>query len=117
MGKRKKGRRLRLPPEAVDALQAQREAFRQKFGRDPGPDDPILLDPDAAEPRPMTEDRLTERMVRALERAGVRPEIIHAYRRCGFLPTEEMLPRLTDEELAAWEAAITEYRTLEGRRT
>ncbi|MFI2747265.1 hypothetical protein ACH5BA_13310 [Kitasatospora sp. NPDC018623] len=35
-----------------DAVQRQLARFREKFGREPGPDDPLFFDPDADEPRP-----------------------------------------------------------------
>jgi len=33
-------------------LEAQQQRFREKFGRDAGPNDPVFFDPDAAEPSP-----------------------------------------------------------------
>jgi hypothetical protein len=36
-----------MPPEVHDMLLRQREAFRKKFGRDPGPSDPFFFDPNA----------------------------------------------------------------------
>ena len=37
-------------------LEALRQDFRERFGRDPGPDDPVFFDPTAEEPRPLGED-------------------------------------------------------------
>ena len=37
-----------------EMMQRQAERFRTRFGRDPGPDDPIFFDPDADQPRPST---------------------------------------------------------------
>jgi hypothetical protein len=45
-------RTVHLPPAAMEALKQQLEAFREKFGREPGAGDPIFFDPDATEPRP-----------------------------------------------------------------
>jgi putative PIN family toxin of toxin-antitoxin system len=42
-----------MHPEVAAALESQMERFREKFGRDPGPDDPIFFDPDADSPRPL----------------------------------------------------------------
>ncbi len=42
-----------MHPEVATALESQMERFREKFGRDPGPDDPIFFDPDADSPRPL----------------------------------------------------------------
>lgn len=35
-----------------ELMERQARRFREKFGRDPGPKDPIFFDPDADEPRP-----------------------------------------------------------------
>jgi hypothetical protein len=103
-------------PLDAELLQAQRDTFRWKFGRDPGPDDPVLLRHDTAGLRAMTDAEIDAAVIAAMVRAGARPELIHAYRRCGFLLTEERLPMSTEEERAAWLAAIDEYREFHGRR-
>lgn len=36
---------------AAALLEEHRQAFREKFGREPGPGDPVFFDPDADEPR------------------------------------------------------------------
>jgi hypothetical protein len=35
---------VKLNPQIMEALKTQREAFRKKFGRDPGPGDPMYFD-------------------------------------------------------------------------
>ena len=46
---------------AVDAAFAlQAEAFERKFGRKPGPNDPIFFNPEADEPEPMTERQMLD---------------------------------------------------------
>jgi hypothetical protein len=37
-----------------EIMEAQRQRFREKFGRDWREDDPVFFDPDASEPRPMS---------------------------------------------------------------
>src|SRR5258705_691185 len=68
-----KGQRMRA------GFEAQLQAFRDKFGREPGADDPVLFDPDADEPTPMT-DRLWDEgmavMMRAAEETGLDPAYI-----------------------------------------
>lgn len=56
----------------VEALQEQLESFRRKFGRDPGPNDPIFFDPDADEPRPVDNMKMKAAMLRAAHKAGLR---------------------------------------------
>jgi hypothetical protein len=41
---------VKMTPEVHEALFQHREAFRAKFGRDPGPNDPVFFDPDATDP-------------------------------------------------------------------
>jgi hypothetical protein len=54
------GRTIRWDPETPvgakldEAFDEQIFAFRAKFGRDPGPDDPLIFDPHADEPTPLS---------------------------------------------------------------
>ena len=41
--KQRERRRIRLPDEAVEIMKRQLERFRDKFGREPGPTDPIFM--------------------------------------------------------------------------
>jgi hypothetical protein len=47
-----RNRTIHMPPVVVEAMKQQLQAFREKFGREPGAGDPIFFDPDATEPRP-----------------------------------------------------------------
>lgn len=95
-----------------EVLDAQRELFRVKFGREPGPGDPLFFDPDADEPRPLEAEGITADVVRAMEEAGIHPRLIHAYRRTGLLVSEENINRLGPRELAEWRTALEEYDDL-----
>src|ERR1700730_17734193 len=79
---------LKMPPEAEEAINAQREAFRRKFGRDWGPGDPVFFDPDADQPTPMSSVRLEAEILEAMRKAGTPPEIIYAYKKTGLLLVE-----------------------------
>lgn len=118
MGKRKKRRtrKVRLPDELREHLEHQRERFRQKFGCDPGPGDPVFFDPDADEPRPINPDRIKTEIISAMEAAGVDPATIHAYRRTGMLVAQDNLGQWSEDDLVEWEAAIEEYEALRLRR-
>lgn len=108
-------RKVKLNVEAMAALERQRELFRQKFGRDPGPDDPVFFDPDSpdADPAPLTEERVRTEMRKAFLAAGTRPELVYATEKTGFLPSEEGYKRMRPEDRAGWDAAIAEYFALE----
>jgi hypothetical protein len=118
MARRKKPRRgtVQLDPSQRELLERQREAFRAKFGRDPGPEDPVFFDPKADEPRPLDDELLVTTVVDAMKAAGIDPAKIHAYRRTGMLLTNENLGQWSAEDLDEWQAALEEYETLAARR-
>ena len=118
MAGRKKPRRrtVRLGARQRELLERQREAFRAKFGRDPGPEDPVFFDPQADDPRPLDEDTLVTTMVDAMKAAGIDPAKIHAYRRTGMLVTSENVGQWSAEDLDEWQAALDEYQSLSLRR-
>ena len=112
MGKasrRNKRRSVKMTHEVSQIIQDQLRQFREKFGRDPGPDDPVFFDPDAEVPKPISEDWLREQTVAAMARAGIDPQKIYAYRKTGLLATEENWRLLTEEDRRAWEEAVAEY--------
>jgi hypothetical protein len=68
-----------MTPRVHDALLEQRKAFIEKFGREPGPDDPVFFDPDKNVPTPIDADRLNADLDKAL--AGVDPARAEAIRK------------------------------------
>jgi len=115
--RRKKGKSKAVPlnAEAQRAIQEQLRKFREKFGRDAGPEDPIFFDPDADTPQPISKaglDEMTGQILSAAGKAGVRPELIYAMKKTGRIVTESNQHLLTDEELQEWQDAIEEYVAL-----
>ena len=106
-------RRIPLSPEARQTIERQLSAFRDKFGRDPGPDDPIFFDPDAAEPVPLSEEKYEQVVLEAMSQAGIDPAFIYAFKRTGRIVTEGNKHLLTPEELREWNDAIDEYHRRE----
>jgi hypothetical protein len=51
---------LDVSPEGSEILESQRIAFREKFGRDPGPEDPIFFDPEADTPQPFPLEKIKQ---------------------------------------------------------
>jgi hypothetical protein len=109
---RKGYRRVRMNEKMIEVFEEQRERFRQKFGRDPRPEDPILFDEDYDDPRPLSAQKFTRILVDALKEANSRPEIIFAVQKTGMLVTEYNKYRLTSAEYRQWCDAIDEYRRL-----
>jgi len=69
-------------------MQHQLIAFRKKFGRDPRPGEPMIFDPDAAEPTPYPENRMVAEVVEAMRKAGTPPQIVYAFKKTGRLLME-----------------------------
>ena len=105
----KTSREVPLTPETRDALGEQRQAFIEKFGREPGPDEPVFFDPDADTPQPVDMDAYEKELAEAMAAAGIDPALIYASRKTGMLVTEDNLDKIPKEALAEWEAAVAEY--------
>jgi hypothetical protein len=52
------GGTVQLTEEGAEIFKLQEQFFREKFGRDPGPEDPIFFDPEADEPRPLSKEQI-----------------------------------------------------------
>ena len=118
-GRRKNRNRERVTKAAIaertrELIEAQRQRFREKFGRDQGPDDPLFFDPDAAEPVPMSTVKFEADVVEAMRKAGTPPQFIYAYKRTGGLVlTESMREHWPPDRVKEWDDAIEEYFAIE----
>jgi hypothetical protein len=100
---------IRVDRDQAAALEAQVRRFEEKFGRPPGPDDPLFFDPDADQPQPVSLTGLETETVGMLEAAGICPAWIYAYQNTGGL-----LPRpdgsfATPRDQAEWDEAVSRY--------
>ena len=103
--------------EMQEAIRSQIRFFREKFGREPEPDDPIFFDPDADTPQfcgPEATDHVTDQMVEAMSAAGIRPEAIYAFRKTGRIVTEDNWHLLSEADRKEWTDAVNEYFTRAG---
>jgi hypothetical protein len=98
-----------MTDEVADVLAKQKQKFIEKFGREPGPDDPVFFDAPPVE-------QVEFQMVQAMKKAGINPAIIHAFEKTGLLVTEENKHLISDKDLAEWDAAIHEYEENQRRR-
>ena len=98
--------------EVYQAMQDQRQRFVKKFGREPGPSDPLFFDPDADTPQEISEEVLRNEMLKALAAAGVDPAVVYACNKTGLLVSEENMHLLGAEELAEWQQAVEEARQM-----
>ena len=100
---------VRLTPEGVQIVHELRARFEQKFGRAPGPGDPVFFDAQADAAGPVDQDRFDAVIIAAMEATGVGAAIIHAYRRTGMLVTELTVGYCSRDDLRRWQAALEEY--------
>lgn len=99
-----------LKLEAVNALQELSSAlFRKKFGREPGPDDPVVFDPDADTPQRTSQEKHQQLLAKIGEAAGLPPHFVYAMRQTGFVVTEHNISIMPKEKIELWERAIDEY--------
>jgi hypothetical protein len=97
-----------------EILESQRQRFREKFGRDPGPHDPVFFDPDATDPVPMSAVKIEADVLEAMRKAGTPPQIAYAYRRTGgLLLREDMREHWPKDRVKEWDNAIDEYFAIE----
>jgi hypothetical protein len=105
----KRSRKLKRTSALRDAMRRQFQAFREKFGRDPRPEDPVFFDPDSATPKPIPLATLQREIVELITKARVSPEFIYAYRRTGLIVTKENYRLLSPKDRAAWDLAVQEF--------
>jgi hypothetical protein len=107
-----KPRGIELPLEVIEWFQEQRKLFVEKFGREPGPEDPICFDPTKDQPQPMDDHAVGAQIVNVMAQAGIAPEYIYAYEETGLMPSTANQDLLSDADLEQWDAAIAEYHSL-----
>lgn len=67
----KRPRPLKMTPQIETYLTKQREEFKAKFGRYPGPNDPVFFDPDSDTPTPITPEQFLNKFLKAAKSAGI----------------------------------------------
>ena len=68
-----KTKQIKMDPELARAMKNQVRAFKKKFGREPGPKDPVFFDPDADTPQPIPIAKLRATVIEAAKKAGLDP--------------------------------------------
>jgi hypothetical protein len=117
--KKKKGvEKLKLSPEADAVIRRRLQEFREKFGREPGPEDPIFFDSSSTspDPVPMNLSEFETQVAEAMRKANVAPQIIYAFKKTGLIVTEASRLTIPADRRAEWEAAIDDYFRLEYKK-
>ena len=68
-----------MSPALRELLLKQREAFIQKFGREPGLTEPVFFDSHTDDPQPLDADEVTAALLNACEQAGLDPEQVFSH--------------------------------------
>jgi hypothetical protein len=96
-----------LSDEMKAVLDAQRQKFIEKYGREPGPHDPVFFDMPPLE-------HVEHEVVQAMQAAGLDPAYVYAYEKTGLLVTEQNQHLIPEQDLDEWETAIREYEAKHG---
>jgi len=103
------GKVIRVDPDEMAVLEAQRRRFEEKFGRPPGPGDPMFFDPDADQPQPVSPLGLEAATVGMLEAAGICPAWVYAYQHTGGLLPLPDGSFASARDQAEWDEGISRY--------
>ena len=104
---------ISIDHETSEIIAQQKKLFGQKFGREPGPEDPLFFDPGVATPQFLSVESQEEVWKSLLQAAGdseIDPAIVYAMNKTGRIVTETNLEFLTDSELQEWNDAVNEFR-------
>lgn len=94
---------------------SQREAFVEKFGREPGPEDPVFFDPAADKPQPVGPEELDDLLSELQGKAAageldIDPALIGAWQELGYVVTTENEHLFSAHEIDEWERAVDRHR-------
>ena len=95
----------------VKAVKEQRREFVKKFGREPGPDDPLLFDPHQDTPQPLSGSTIIEyekKIVEEMTKAGMQPGFVHAFKVTGRVMSEDGYNSLDKDDQLEWMNAFNE---------
>lgn len=97
--------------EMASTLAALRRDFAERFGREPGPNDPLFVDPDADVPTPLSADAFDVMLDRLADGVGdpvIKAKVL-ASKDVGYVLTEDTLHLFSAHEIDRWEAALDRH--------
>jgi hypothetical protein len=101
----------------AEAITQQKQLFRERFGREPGPEDPLFFDPDSAVPEFLSVESQKEiwrALVQAAGESRMDPALVYAMNKTGRIVTEQNMRFLTDADVQEWNDAVDEYHRMIG---
>lgn len=104
--------RIPIPSDILVGMTEHRQAFVERFGREPAMGDPLFWDPEVPPeqgPVQMDEQQVTDTIASAMMATGVDPAYIHAFRVTGLLPTGANQHLMDPDDIDAFSAAVAAY--------
>jgi hypothetical protein len=99
-------KQIPLGDDAISILEEQKRKFVEKFGREPGPNDPVFFDaPSSSE--------FFKGLKEAAKKVGISPALVYATEKTGRMVTESNVEFLTDAEIEEWNDAIDEFEAIQ----
>ncbi len=103
--------------ELTPIFKRQLAAFKEKFGREPGPDDPVFFDPESDVPVPYPLERyerefseMTDRLAHEhMDDLDFRAKI-YATKKTGVFPTNDNVHLLPKGDWEEWCEAVREFK-------
>jgi hypothetical protein len=103
------GKSIPMTEEITEVFQQLRQAFIDKHGREPEPDELLFTDLPHLE-------HLGSMLTGDMRSAGLDPAVIYAFEKTGFLISEENQHLIPEKDLDEWRSAVEEYRTKHSKR-
>jgi hypothetical protein len=107
---------IQLSDETISELGSLREEFVAKFGREPTDDDPILFDPDADYPRPLSQAKMTAITLSAMVESGMPDALIFAFDRTGLILSEQTLAEADEDVRQEWTDSMATWSDMSRQR-
>jgi len=105
-------KKVPMSDETIKAFKLQAEKFKEKFGREIGPNDPVFFDPNKDIPTPIDEDILEKETIKAMEKANIPAHFIYAFKKTGLMLFEGSENKYTKKDIKNYEDAVEEYFNL-----
>jgi hypothetical protein len=109
------GNTIPINRDTAEIIAQQKKLFREQFGRDPGPEDPLFFDPGVATAQFLSDesaDEVWSSLLQAAGGSGIDPALVYAMNKTGRIVTQQNMRFLTDADLQEWNDAVDEYHRM-----
>lgn len=104
---------VHLNERGVALLEGQRQRFIEKFGREPGPNDPVFFDDKADTPKLIDLEEHKRIVFEEMKRVGIDPAKAYACAKTGVIPVVGINDHLwSKQDMAEYKAAFEEFQKM-----